>query len=134
MLLAAPALLMSAAVAAAAPRPLDEQARLAELAELLGRAHALHRLCAGSEDARWRRPMQRLLEVERPSPALRDRLVKRFNAGFSRAGADHRRCDAAARAALAQTAARGRDAAAALAPARDPAAGAALEATPGPTP
>lgn len=60
--------------------------------------------------------------------------MKRFNTGFSRAGAGHRRCDAAARAALAQTAARGRDAAAALAPAPDPAAGAALEAIPGPTP
>lgn len=120
---AAPALLFCAAVAAAAPaapaapRSLDEQARLAMLAEVLGRAHALHRLCAGPEDARWRRPMQRLLEVERPTPALRERLVARFNLGFARAGADHRRCDAGARAALAETAGRGRDLAAALEPA-----------------
>ena len=119
MPVAAPALLLSAAVAAAAPAPrsLDDQARLADLAQVLGRAHQLHRLCAGPTDARWRRPMQRLIEVEHPSPALRDRLVERFNAGFAQAGAEHHRCDADARAALAQTAGRGRDLAAALVPA-----------------
>lgn len=102
------------------PRPPEAQARLADLAEALGRAHALHRLCAGPEDARWRAPMQRLLALERPTPALRDRLVTRFNAGFAEAGARHHACDDGSRAALAEAAARGRDLARGFAPPSPP--------------
>ncbi|MBE7216980.1 MAG: TIGR02301 family protein [Caulobacteraceae bacterium] len=100
-------------VAAAPLRSADEQARLGALAEALGRAHALHRLCAGPADDRWRAPMQRLLEAEHATPALRDRLVLRFNAGF--AGVRARRCGPASRAELAQAAAQGRDLARGLA-------------------
>ena len=88
--------------------------RLAALAEALGRAHALHRLCTGPEDDRWRAPMQRLLAVEHATPALRARLVSRFNAGYAE-GARRPACDAAARDELAVVAARGRDLARGLA-------------------
>ena len=98
----------------AQPRSSEAQARLAALAEALGRAHALHRLCAGPADDRWRAPMQRLLAVEHATPALRDRLTLSFNAGFAAASV-HRRCDAGARAALSQAAAQGRDLARGLA-------------------
>lgn len=104
---AAPAIL-------AQPRSAEQQARLAALAQALGRAHALHRLCNGPADDRWRRPMQRLLAVEHATPALRDRLTLSFNAGFAAQGV-HRRCDSAARAALGEAAAQGRDLARGLA-------------------
>ncbi len=117
------ALAPPAPIAASALRSPDEQARLGALAETLGRAHALHRLCVGPQDDRWRGPMQRLLEVEHATPALRDRLTLRFNAGY--AGVTTRRCGPASRAELARVAARGRDLARDLdGPAPSPAPGA----------
>lgn len=115
--LATASLLVAAAPAPATapPRSPAEQDRLAALAQALGRAHALHRLCAGPADDRWRGAMQRLLAAERPSPALRERLATRFNAGFAEAGAAHHGCGADTRDALAQAAAEGRDLARGLA-------------------
>ena len=94
------AALLAAALTAAPPRTPAEQARLTGLAQALGRVHALHRLCAGESDDLWRSRMGRLLQIETPDAAFRQRLTDSFNAGFAAAGGAYKACSLDSRAAL----------------------------------
>ena len=89
-------------LAAGPPRSPGEQARLTALASALGRAHALHRLCTGPADNLWRSRVDKVLEVEKPDPVLRQRLVDSFNAGFEGGNAGFTTCSPESRAALAE--------------------------------
>ena len=76
---------------ATAPNPLQRQAVI-DLAYVLGEAHALHRVCAGPEDNTWRARMGRLLQVEKPDAAYRQRLMESFNGGFTARHAEFPTC------------------------------------------
>ena len=117
--------LLGALGAALLALPAHAQARspavrvsLADLAYVLGQAHALRTRCDGEGDQVWRARMARLVELERPDRAFRDQLFEGFNAGYLTANAAHPRCDARAQAEAARVAARGRDLARVLAGAR----------------
>jgi len=60
----------------------DRRAAAADLAYVLGEAHALRQVCVGADDGGWRTRMERMLEIEAADPAERRRLTNRFNAGF----------------------------------------------------
>jgi uncharacterized protein (TIGR02301 family) len=96
------------AVAPSAPRTPDQRQALADLAYVLGEAHALRRLCLGPADAVWYDRMQRLLMIEAPEPSFRAKLASGFNAGFLAAQAEHSACSDASRAAERAAAERGR--------------------------
>ncbi len=87
-------LTLPAGVAVAQPqvRTLEQRQALLDLAYTLGRAHALHRLCAGPADDTWRSRMQRLLEVEAAPGALKTELTNSFNTGFSTEAARSKDC------------------------------------------
>ncbi len=86
--------------ATAPPRSMAEQTQLTALAEGLGRAHALNRLCAGPADDLWRSRMARLLTAERPEAALRQKLTDGFNAGFAGGSKAFPQCSIQSRGAL----------------------------------
>ena len=96
------ALILSLLVVTGPPRTADEQTRLTALATALGRAHALHRLCTGASDDLWRSRVGKVLEVEKPDPVLKQRLVDAFNAGFAGANTDFTACWQESREALAE--------------------------------
>jgi len=79
-----------------AVRPPEQRQALLDLAYTLGRAHALHRVCAGSADDTWRGRMQKLLEVEAPPDALKTELTNSFNAGFATEEGRNKDCKTAA--------------------------------------
>ena len=83
-------LVLAAAVAGRSP---SERQALADLAYILGEAHALKVACAGAADQTWRSRMNQLLEVEKPDEAFRRRLTDSFNLGFSTRQAAHPACD-----------------------------------------
>jgi uncharacterized protein (TIGR02301 family) len=95
------------AAAPSAPRTPDQRQALADLAYVLGEAHALRRLCLGSTDAVWYDRMQRLLMIEAPEPSFRAKLASGFNAGFLAAQAEHSACNDASRAAERRSSVRG---------------------------
>ena len=97
----AAAMILSLLLAAAPPRSPAEQARLTALASALGRAHALHRLCAGPADDLWRSRVGKVLDGEKPDPAFRQRLTDSFNAGFEAGTAAFTACSPQSREALA---------------------------------
>lgn len=104
-------LLLLAAAPAPAPRAVPpraaaERQALADLAYELGRAHALRRACAGSEDGLWRDRMNRVLAIENADAATRPQLVGRFNIGFAEGRAAFPTCTAASRDAARESAAR----------------------------
>ncbi|CAN5283738.1 hypothetical protein BH09PSE2_BH09PSE2_22760 [soil metagenome] len=94
------AALLLAGPVAAPPRSGAEQTQLTALAEALGRAHALHRLCTGPTDDLWRSRMGRMMETERPELALRQRLTDGFNAGFADGSKSFPACSPQSRGAL----------------------------------
>lgn len=94
--LAASTLVGAATFAGAQTNP-DRGALLRSLAESLGRQHYLRTLCRGDDDQTWRLRMSRLLDVEAPSSAERDRLTAAFNRGFNAFSATHAECGAPAR-------------------------------------
>lgn len=66
----------------------------ADLASILGSAHAVRVLCNGNEDQYWRRYMADLLTYEAPDPGnLRSSLVSAFNQGYTDVSGQHRVCD-----------------------------------------
>ena len=66
----------------------------ADLAGVLGGAHAIRVLCNGNEDQYWRRYMADLLTMEAPEPGnLRSSLVSSFNETYSRTSDQFRICD-----------------------------------------
>ncbi len=93
--------MMAAALAARSP---EQRQALADLAYVLGEAHALRQACQGTGDQMWRARMSRMVAIEAPDEAFRRRLVDTFNAGYMSRQAEHLACDA-------ETAAAERDAA-----------------------
>ena len=56
---------------------------LSELADLLGRAHAIRSMCNGENDQTWRTYMFNMLAIEAPSGSPRKApLTSAFNRGF----------------------------------------------------
>lgn len=53
-----------------------------ELAETLGRAHAVRTLCNGDQDSTWRSYMLNLMAFEAPSGPRRAALTDAFNRGY----------------------------------------------------
>jgi len=94
------------AAPAADPR---QRQQVIDLAYVLGQAHALHRVCAGSEDNTWRGRMSRLMQVEAPDSAFRARLMASFNAGFVASNAQYAQCSDKSAQAERTAAERGRD-------------------------
>ncbi len=96
-----------------------------QLAEVLGKSHAIRVVCNGRNDQYWRSYMLRLLELEAPyQGGLRRSMVNGFNAGFSWGGSLHSACDAEAATAEKAYAAEGRDLSARLVQANIPGASA----------
>ena len=98
--------LMAAVTLAIAQPPVVRQ-QLADLAYVLGEAHALAGVCGRPGDLRWRARMNRLLDLEGREPAFRSRLADSFNAGFVARQAEFRTCTAQSRAAEHSVAAKG---------------------------
>ncbi|MEM1148922.1 MAG: TIGR02301 family protein [Pseudomonadota bacterium] len=84
---------------------------LTALAEVLGKAHAIRKLCTDpNPDNIWRNYMLRLLEMEAPyEGGLRQSLFNGFNAGYLVSIDAHPTCDSRARSAERGYAAEGRD-------------------------
>lgn len=100
-------MIAAAALAVAlAMRSPDQTQAMADLAHVLGQAHALRQACAPGDQG-WRERMNRLMEVEAPDEALRRRLVEAFNAGFLGQKAEHPACDPGVARAERETARRG---------------------------
>lgn len=92
-----------------------------QLAEVLGKSHAIRVVCNGRNDQYWRSYMLRLLELEAPyQGGLRRSLVNGFNAGFSFGSDLHPICDGNAVNAEKAYAAQGRDLSARLVQANIP--------------
>ena len=115
------ALCLAAAVAAAAmPAVMPAMAQeatgagppmetLVELADLLGRAHAIRSLCNGEADHTWRNYMFNMMAIEAPSGSPRkSALTGAFNRGFRDQQARSGRCGADSPKQEAEIAARGR--------------------------
>jgi uncharacterized protein (TIGR02301 family) len=98
----------------------EQRQRVVDLAYVLGEAHALHRLCAGTDDNTWRGRMSRLIQVEAPDPAYRQRLMGSFNAGFTARSVEFHSCTNKSAAAEREAAERGRSLSRQLAAATTP--------------
>jgi uncharacterized protein (TIGR02301 family) len=81
---------------------------LADLAYVLGEAHALRQACEGPDDQFWRQRMVRLMSTEHPEPGLERRLRENFNTGFAIRQAQFPACTPASRRAETAALARGR--------------------------
>lgn len=55
---------------------------LGDLAEVLGRAHAVRTVCNGESDTTWRGYMLNLMAIEAPSGPRRATLTEAFNRGY----------------------------------------------------
>lgn len=55
---------------------------VAQLAEVLGRAHAVRTVCNGDTDSTWRNYMLNLMAMEAPSGSRRAALTDAFNRGY----------------------------------------------------
>ena len=91
-------------IAAASPAPaqtIDYAQRAADLeglSRVFGELHHIRRMCEPRREAEvWRDRMRRLVELEQPTQALRDRMVLAFNTGFKNAEQRFRYCDRDAR-------------------------------------
>lgn len=102
------ALLVLAAPAGAQDRGPDGRQALADLAYVLGEAHALRQACQGPADQYWRQRMVRLMATEQPDSAQERRMREAFNTGFSIRQGQFPACSPASRRAEAATLARGR--------------------------
>lgn len=88
----------------------------ADLARILGSAHAIRVRCNGRDDQYWRRYMADMLAYEAPEPgSLRSSLVREFNDAFSEVSDDYLVCDSVAIAAEARFASDGQEIATRLA-------------------
>jgi len=100
VLVSASVLLASSAAPAAAQR-VDYVQRandLEALSRAFGELHLIRRMCEPRREAEiWRNRMRQLVELEQPQPALRDRMVAAFNAGFRDAERRFDYCDDDAR-------------------------------------
>jgi uncharacterized protein (TIGR02301 family) len=88
----------------------------ADLAAILGSAHAIRVRCNGRDDQYWRRYMSDMLSYEAPEAGnLRTSLVREFNDAFSDVSREYLVCDTDAVAAEARYAERGQEIATRLA-------------------
>ena len=55
---------------------------MTDLAEVLGRAHAVRTVCNGDNDSTWRNYMLNLMAIEAPSGSRRAALTDAFNRGY----------------------------------------------------
>src|SRR5690349_20503690 len=105
------ALLLAAVVGAPARAqeagpPLDQ---LVELADLLGRAHAIRSACNGDADQTWRNYMFNMLAIEAPGGSPRkSALTGAFNRGFREQAARSSKCTPDSQREEAQIVVRGR--------------------------
>lgn len=75
----------------------------ADLARVLGSAHAIRVRCNGNNDQYWRRYMADMLAYEAPETGdLRRSLVREFNDAYKRVSDTYRACDTSAVAAEAR--------------------------------
>jgi len=107
-------LLTLASPAMAQERSAAQHDTLVQLARVLGEAHALRQVCAGSEDPSWRSQFQQMLDVEAPDEAFGRQLQSAFNAGAAARRGDFAACSQASRIAEAEVALEGRELAAGL--------------------
>lgn len=84
----------SPAWAQAADPPYEPQ--MQRLSEILGALHYLRPLCGADEKQTWRAQMEALLAAEEPTGRRRERLIDRFNIGYSGFAAIYRTCTPAA--------------------------------------
>lgn len=71
---------------------------LETLSQAFGALHSIRRMCEPRREAEvWRDRMRKLVELEQPQPALRDRMVAAFNSGFRDAEDRFEFCDEDAR-------------------------------------
>jgi uncharacterized protein (TIGR02301 family) len=82
---------------------------VAELAELLGRAHAIRSTCNGDSDQTWRNYMFNMMAIEAPDSGPRkSQLTSAFNRGFRSQSSSARDCNSDVAQVEGQIAARGR--------------------------
>jgi uncharacterized protein (TIGR02301 family) len=95
------AALFLVAPAAAQPPRVDYVQRAQDLetvAHAFGELHHIRRMCEPRREAEaWRNRMRKLVELEQPQPALRDKMVAAFNEGFRNAESRFDYCDEEAR-------------------------------------
>lgn len=82
---------------------------LADLAEVLGRAHAVRTLCNGDQDSTWRSYMLNLMAYEAGSGDRRAAMTDAFNRGYRGQNRDTSSCTAGTPAVEASIARRGRE-------------------------
>jgi uncharacterized protein (TIGR02301 family) len=82
---------------------------ISELAETLGRAHAVRTVCNGDQDGTWRNYMLNMMSYEAPSGPRRAALTEAFNRGFRSQTRDTPDCNDASSRTEASIAARGRE-------------------------
>lgn len=105
---AAPALAQEPEPPAAPPREAPIE-MVAELAEVLGRAHAIRTLCNGDQDSTWRNYMLNLMAYEGGGGGRRAALTDAFNRGYRGQNRDTGACTASMTALEAGIARRGRE-------------------------
>ena len=66
---------------------------VADLAEVLGRAHAVRTVCNGDNDSTWRNYMLNLMAIEAPSGSRRAALTDAFNRGYRGQNRDTPACN-----------------------------------------
>lgn len=82
---------------------------VAELAELLGKAHAIRSICNGDDDQTWRNYMFNMLAIEAPESGPRkSQLTSAFNRGFRTQSGSSKNCSSDMPKLEAQIASRGR--------------------------
>lgn len=82
---------------------------ISELAETLGRAHAVRTVCNGDQDGTWRNYMLNMMSYEAPSGPRRAALTEAFNRGFRSQTRDTPACSDASSRVEANIAARGKE-------------------------
>jgi uncharacterized protein (TIGR02301 family) len=82
---------------------------VADLAETLGRAHAVRTLCNGDSDSTWRNYMLNLMSYEAPGGPRRATLTDAFNRGYRGQNRDTSSCTPGMPAIEAGIARRGRE-------------------------
>ncbi len=88
---------------------------ISELAETLGRAHAVRTLCNGDQDGYWRNYMLTMMSYEAPNGPRRAALTEAFNRGYRSQNRETSSCSDSSSAAEARIAARGKELADAIA-------------------
>ncbi len=73
-------------------KPAPYEPDLLQLADIIGSLAYLRHICNGHDATLWHQKMLSLVETEGRTPAIRDRLVGAYNAGFKAYASAHRTC------------------------------------------